>query len=56
MLTNQPNVILQMERQEVQKMIDAAIRQHNIQATVISAILGVTVMAFYAHGVITLVK
>jgi hypothetical protein len=45
-----------MEKKEVQEMIDAAIRQHNIQATIISAILGTIAMAFYAHGVITLVK
>jgi hypothetical protein len=45
-----------MDKEEVQRMIDDAIRQHNIQATLISAILGFTVMAFYAHGVITLVK
>jgi hypothetical protein len=45
-----------MEKKEVQEMIDAAIRQHNIHASIISAILGLTLMAFYAHGVITLVK
>lgn len=45
-----------MEKKEVQEMIDAAIRKHNIQATFISAILGITAMAFYAHGVITLSK
>jgi hypothetical protein len=45
-----------MEKKEVQEMIDAAIHQHNIHASIISAILGITAMAFYAHGVITLAK
>jgi hypothetical protein len=45
-----------MTEKEVKEMIDAAIKQHNIQATLISATLGFIVMAFYAHGVITLIK
>lgn len=45
-----------MEKKEVQQMIDAAIKKHNIQATIISAILGFTVMGFYAHGLIKLVR
>lgn len=46
----------QVTKEEVKQMIDAAIRQHNRNASIISAILGLTFMAFYAHGVITLVK
>jgi len=45
-----------MTEKEVKEMIDAAIKQHNIQATLISATVGFIVMAFYAHGVITLIK
>jgi hypothetical protein len=49
-----------MDKEEVQQMIDQSIAKamdkHNIQASIISAIVGFTLMAFYAHGVITLVK
>jgi hypothetical protein len=45
-----------MTEEQVKEMIDDAIRHHNIQATIISAVLGFTIMAFYAHGVITLVR
>lgn len=43
-------------KEEVQIMIDDAIRKHNIHASIISAILGFTVMAFYVHGLLVLVK
>jgi hypothetical protein len=46
----------QVTKKEVQEMIDDAIKKHNFQASIISAILGFTLMVFYAHGVITLVK
>jgi hypothetical protein len=46
----------QISKKEVQEMIDDAIKKHNFHASIISAILGFTLMAFYAHGVITLVK
>jgi len=43
-------------RDECQKMIDKAIDQHNKTATVISACIGSILLAFYAHGVISLVS
>jgi hypothetical protein len=47
------------DRQQVQSMIDSAIaeamRKHNRNATLISACLGMTVLAFYSHGLITIV-
>lgn len=43
-------------KKEVQEMIDAAIKKHNIHATIISSILGFTLMGFYAHGLFKLVK
>jgi hypothetical protein len=49
-----------MDKEEVQQMIDQSIAtamdKHNIQASLISAVLGFTLLAFYAHGVIALVK
>jgi len=36
-------------------MIDKAIDKHNKTATLISAILGCILLAFYSHGVLTLV-
>jgi hypothetical protein len=46
--------------EEVQAMIDASIekamRKHNRNATLISACLGLTVLAFYSHGLITIVE
>jgi hypothetical protein len=43
-------------KDECQKMIDKAIDQHNKTATVISACIGSILLAFYAHGVISLVS
>jgi hypothetical protein len=43
-------------KDECQKMIDKAIDQHNKTATLISACLGSVLLAFYAHGVISLVS
>jgi len=42
-------------REEIQEMIDAAIRRHNRNASIISAIVGWTVLAFYADGLFRLV-
>jgi len=42
-------------KQQCQEMIDKAIDKHNKTATVISAILGVILLAFYSHGVLSLV-
>jgi hypothetical protein len=48
-----------MDRDEVQGMIDLSIaeamRRHNRNASTISALLGLTVLAFYSHGLITIV-
>ena len=45
--------------EEIQDMIDSAIaqamRRHNRNASLISACLGLTVLAFYSHGLITVV-
>jgi hypothetical protein len=44
---------------EIQDMIDKSIaeamRKHNRNATLISACLGLTVLAFYSHGLIAVV-
>jgi hypothetical protein len=52
-----------MDRHDIDKtqsMIDASIekamRKHNRNATLISACLGLTVLAFYSHGLITIVE
>jgi hypothetical protein len=49
-----------MDDDEVQGMIDMSIakamRRHNRNASVISAILGLTILAFYSHGLIAVVK
>ncbi len=44
-----------VSKEECQKMIDKAIDKHNKTATVISAILGGILLAFYSHGVLSLV-
>ena len=40
---------------QCQEMIDKAIDKHNKTATIISAILGSILLAFYSHGVLSLV-
>jgi len=49
-----------MDKDEVQDMIDLSIaramKRHNRNASTISAILGLTVLAFYSHGLITIVE
>lgn len=42
--------------EDVNKLIAAAMKKHNRNATLISACLGFTFMAFYAHGVFMMVK
>jgi hypothetical protein len=44
------------DREQVKAMIDEAIAHHNKTATLISACLGVTVLAFYSHGLIKVVE
>lgn len=46
---------MEVTREEVQEMIDAAIRRHNRNASIISTIVGWTVLAFYADGLFRLV-
>jgi len=41
--------------QKCQELIDKAIDRHNKTATIISAILGSILLAFYSHGVLSLV-
>jgi hypothetical protein len=43
-------------KEEVQEMIDAAIRQHNRNAGIISMVVGWTVLAFYADGLFRIVQ
>jgi hypothetical protein len=45
-----------MTEEEVQRLIDRAIAKHNRNATIISACLGFTVLAFYSHGLVTVVN
>jgi len=44
-----------VSKKECQEMIDKAIDKHNKTAAVISAILGGILLAFYCHGVLSLV-
>ena len=49
-----------MDKDEVQGMIDLSIaeamRKHNRNASLISAALGLTILAFYSHGLVTVVR
>ena len=49
-----------MDKDEVQGMIDQSIaramKRHNRNASTISAVLGLAVLAFYSHGLITIVE
>jgi hypothetical protein len=49
-----------MDKEEVQDMIDMSIAQamkkHNRNASIISACLGITTLAFYSHGLIAIVN
>ena len=42
-------------REEVQEMIDAAIRRHNRNASIISMCVGWVVLALFAEGLLRLV-
>lgn len=44
-----------MTKEEVQKMIDAAIDRHNKTATLISASIGSILLGFYAHGLLAVI-
>jgi diphthamide biosynthesis methyltransferase len=48
-----------MNKDEVQLMIDASItdamKRHNRNASIISACIGIILLAFYTHGVIAVV-
>lgn len=50
----------EFEQSEIQDMIDASIkeamRKHNRNASLISACLGLTVLAFYSHGLVKVVE
>ena len=45
----------QVTKQEVQEMIDAAIRQHNRNASIISMCVGWVVLALFAEGLLRLI-
>ena len=45
----------QVTKQEVQEMIDAAIRQHNRNASIISRCVGWVVLALFAEGLLRLI-
>jgi hypothetical protein len=42
-------------REEVQEMIDEAIRKHNRNATIISACVGWVVLGLYAEGLLRVI-
>ena len=42
-------------KEEVQEMIDAAIRQHNRNASIISMCVGWVVLALFAEGLLRLI-
>jgi|TARA_R100000482_G_scaffold76572_1_gene29773 hypothetical protein len=44
-----------VSKQEVQEMIDAAIRQHNRNASIISMCVGWVVLALFAEGLLRLI-
>ena len=44
-----------VSRTEVQEMIDAAIRQHNRNASIISMCVGLVVLALFAEGLLRLI-
>ncbi len=43
------------DKEEVQQMIDRAMTRHNIKSVLISAILGFSLLGFYAHGLLTII-
>jgi hypothetical protein len=44
-----------ISKEEVQEMIDAAIRQHNRNASIISMCVGWVVLALFAEGLLRLI-
>lgn len=48
------------DREEIKEMIDKSIdkamTKHNRTATLISSVLGISVLAFYTHGLISVVS
>jgi len=44
-----------LSREEVQEMIDAAIRRHNRNASIISMCVGWVVLALFAEGLLRLI-
>lgn len=42
-------------QEQVKEMIDAAIRRHNRNASIISTVVGWTVLGFYADGLFRIV-
>tara|TARA_R100001460_G_scaffold19953_1_gene41344 strand:- start:23306 stop:23455 length:150 start_codon:yes stop_codon:yes gene_type:complete len=45
---------MHITKEEVQTLIDAAIRKHNRNASIISAVLGWSVLGFYTDGLMRL--
>ena len=45
----------QVTKEEVQEMIDAAIRRHNRNASIISMFVGWVVLALFAEGLLRLI-
>ena len=45
----------EIDKQEVQEMIDDAIRQHNRNASIISMCVGWVVLALFAEGLLRLI-
>ena len=45
----------QVTKEEVQEMIDAAIRRHNRNASIISMCVGWVVLALFAEGLLRLI-
>ena len=45
----------QVTKEEVQEMIDAAIRRHNRNASIISTCVGWVVLALFAEGLLRLI-
>lgn len=46
---------MELTKEQVQEMIDAAIRRHNRNAGIISMVVGWAVLAFYADGLFRIV-
>ena len=52
-MTNRQDDLI--SREEVQEMIDAAIRRHNRNASIISMCVGWVVLALFAEGLLRLI-